>query len=689
MNVSPARARAAIAAMVVPLLLVGWAPPVIGATGDIRTFAGGGPLPALQFGLSVYGVTARGADVYLAAQGPFAILRLDTATNRLWRVAGDHTTTSGPDGVPATETGVVSWRVEFDSSGHIYVGDLAGSRLRRIDAVTGIISTVAGNGTHGYSGDGGPATAAAMTAAVGIALDSSDNVYFADQTNHRVRRVDAVTGIITTFAGNGTKGYNGDGILATSASLNTPGGLAFDSANNLFIADGNHRIRRVDAGTGIITTVAGNGTAAFAGDGGPATSASLFAPSDVAFDGAENLYITDAINARVRRVTAATGIITTIAGNGQRGTAGDGGPATSAQLDHPRGVSVDSAGAVYIGDNFALKVRKVGTDGIIRRVAGDGTCCTSAIAAYGFAGDGGPADEAAMRSPHGVAVGADGTTYIADTNNNRVRKVTPSGTISTLPGVLLTPKGVAVDAAGNVYIADTGKNRVRKVTPAGAVSTVAGTGAAGSTGDGGPAIAARLRKPGGVAIDSSGNVYIADTGNNKVRRVNPAGVITTLAGTGDAGSGGDGRPALRAKLNKPGGVAIDSAGVVYVVDTGNNKIRTVSTVGIITTYAGNGFYGFTGDGVAATATRLASPNGVAFASDGTVFIADTNNHRVRRVDAAGIITTVAGSGTNGFSGDGRPATSAKLSFPWSVAARPDGSILFADRTNNRIRAVSG
>ena len=251
--------------------------------------------------------------------------------------------------------------VASDAAGNIYFAD-GGVTVRKITASTGIISTVAGNGSWGFLGDGGPATSAEFGGDMDIAVDSAGNLYIADKYNMRIRKVSAATGIITTVAGNGTSGYSGNGSLATSAELNWPSGVTVDAVGNLYIADlGNNMIRKVAASTGIITTVAGNGTAGYTGNGGSATSAELNAPYDVAVDAAGNLYISDANNFVIRQVAAGTGTITTIAGNGTQGYSGDGGPATSAQLGAPWDVATDANGDVFIADYYACVIRMVGS----------------------------------------------------------------------------------------------------------------------------------------------------------------------------------------------------------------------------------------------------------------------------------------------------------------------------------------
>ena len=336
-----------------------------------------------------------------------------------------------------------------------------------------IIETVAGNGTRGDGGDGGAAVEAQLNYPRDMAVDGAGNLYFADSSNESIRKVDAA-GVISTVAGDRTRGrgYSGDGGAAVGAQLNSPSGVALDGAGNLYIGDHfNQRIRKVDA-AGVISTVAGDGTYGYGGDGGPAVAAQLGNPADVALDGAGNLYIVDGHNNRIRKVDAA-GVITTVAGDGTRGFGGDGGPATAAYLDRPYGVALDGAGNLYIGDEGNERIRKVDAAGVITTVAGDGT--------RGFGGDGGPATAAQLSFPHGVAV----------------------------------------DGAGNLYIADMFNQRIRKVDAAGVISTVAGDGTWGYGGDGGAAVAAQLAGPTNVALDDAGNLYIADSGNDRIRRLTP------------------------------------------------------------------------------------------------------------------------------------------------------------------------
>jgi len=611
--------------------------------------------------------------------------------------------------------------VAADTSGNVYF--TSSNCVFKLDQ-NGVLTRVAGNSKAGYSGDGGPARSAQLNNPDGLALDGAGNLFIADEGNYRVRMV-STNGVITTIAGNGTGGFSGDDGPATNAQFGGPVGnfaggpygVAVDGAGNMFIADAsNNRVRKVSTG-GIITTVAGNGTLGFSGDGGPATNAHLYLPSGVAADGAGNLFITDLGNNRVRKVST-NGIITTVAGNGSlpsSASSGDGGPATNAPMI-PYGLTVDGVGNLFVDEN--TRVRKVSVNGTITTVAGN--------LIGGFSGDGGPATNAQLGPPvgvlvsfglHGTAVSRSGDLFIADAYNNRVRKVSASGIITTVVGngtpsfsgdgglatnaQLRVPSGVAVDGAGNLFIADVGNNRVRKVSNSGLITTVAGNGTLGYSGEGGPATNAQLGGPFGVAADGAGNLFIADAYNDRVLEVSTSGIITRVAGNGAFGGlaqgfSGDGGPATNAKLDLPWGVAVDGADNLFIADAQNNRVRKVSTNGIITTVAGNGtgagYYDDTGDGGLATNAQVSSPAYVAVDGAGNLFIA--SGKRVRRVSTNGIITTVAGSSAalssqgRGFSGDGGPAASAELNGALGVAVDSAGNLFIADSGNFRVRKVS-
>jgi uncharacterized protein (TIGR03437 family) len=655
-----------------------------GQTYTISTFAGGLPanIPGTSVGLcldqSWLSVTTdRAGNVFFVCQD--SVLRLDAATGIVTPVAGNGTWGFSGDNGPATSAGL-AWPngLAVDSAGSLYIADSFDSRIRKVS--NGVITTVAGNGTRGFSGDGGPATSAQLWSPEGVAVDSAGNLYIADSGDNCIRKVS--NGVITTLAGNGTEGFSGDNGPATNATLSAPTGLAVDSAGNLYIADSyNLRIRKIS--NGAITTVVGNGMRGFSGDGGPATSAELAYPAGVAVDSAGNLYIADWGNSCIRKVS--NGVITTVAGNGIPGFSGDNGPATSAQLYLPEGVAVDPAGNLYIADTHNQRIRKV-ANGVITTVAGGGSSV----------GDNGPATSAQLYYPEAAAADSAGNVYISDSFNFRIRKVS-GGTITTVAGTakngfsgdngpaasaqLNYPEGVAVDSAGNLYIVDAANLRVRKVS-GGVITTVVGNGTYGSGGDGGPATSAAFTDPDGVAVDSAGNLYIADYGYNRIRKVSN-GVITTVAGGGS--SIGDNGPATSAQLNSPRGIAVDPAGNLYIADCGNQRIRKVSN-GVITTVAGNGTPGFGGDNGPATSAQLNSPWGVAVDSAGNLYIADTANNRIRKV-SNGAIVTVAGNGAYGFGGDNGPATSASL-IPTGVAVDSAGNVYVVESANNRIRVLT-
>jgi trimeric autotransporter adhesin len=600
-----------------------------------------------------------------------------------------------------------------DSGGNLYIADTGNNRILKVTSA-GIISTVAGNGRlngcFASSGDRGPASAATLAHPSGLAFDGAGGLYFAEPQCNRIRKI-TTAGMISTVAGNGTKGYSGDGGLATAAQLFHPSDVAVDSAGNLYIAD-NHRIRKVTS-DGVISTVVGNGTMGFGGDGGQATAAQLGNPGGMTVDSMGTLYIADPDNHRIRKVTA-DGVISTAAGNGTPGYAGDGGPASAARLSRPAGVTVDSAGNMLIADLYNGRIRKVSPGGVISTVAGNGTIVrpikyspegiVSTVSQSGsddHLGDGRAAPAAQFHSPLGVAVDSAGNLYVADRDNHRICKVTPAGIISTVAGNgalgysgdggpataarLNEPADVAVDAAGNLYIADTSNALIRKVTTGGIISTVAGNGTSGYSGDGEPAPAARLNRPIGVAVDSAGTLYIVDAGNNRIRKV-MTGIISTAAGTGASGYGGDGGPAIEAPLNYVRAVAVDSAGNLYIADTGNHRIRKVTPLGIISTVAGNEKYNVGRDPGIATAAWLQTPNGVAVDSAGNLYIAE--NSRIRKV-TAGTISRVAGQDrAAGYGGDGETASDARFSEPQDVAVDSAGNLYIADTGNHRIRKVT-
>ena len=642
------------------------------------------------------------------------IRQVDTSTGMITTFAGNGTSGRGGEGGPATEAQLNNPQgICTDQAGNVYIADTMNHRIIKVDP-DGIATRVAGKANDGgyHDGDNGPATSAALNEPTGVAVDGLGNIYIADSKNGCIREVDAASGIITTVAGiPGNNDFSGDGGPATSAELNVPHGIALDGSGNLFIADtGNCMVRKVDAATQYISRVAGsksgiNPRCGYSGDMGQAVNAELSQPSAVYLDISGNIYIADTDNHRIRKVQATGQIITTVAGDGIAAYGGDGGPATSASIQKPKGMWVDQAGSILIADSENHRLRKVsGSSETISTVAGDGTGA--------YSGDGGLAIDASLQKPHDVCVyktPAPRYLHISDPCNYQIRKVDLNdGFLTKVAGTfwfgyngdyipatiarLNYPFGVHVGPAGNVYIADTYNHRIRRVDRStGIITTVAGIGVKGFSGDGGPATNANLKYPFSVYLDTYGNIYIADTYNYRIRKVESAtGIITTIAGDGHHRFFGDGGPATSASLDMPYDVAVDNEGHIFIADTNNEVIRKVdATTGIIDTVAGQGnSAGYWGDGGPATNARLNGPTGVCVDSAGNICISDSSNNVVRVVDGTTqIITTIAGNGTPGFSGDGGAATQARLGYPEGLWRDSSGDLYIVDTDNCRVRVV--
>ena len=588
----------------------------------------------------------------------------------------------------ANPTGVV-----LDASGNLFVADSYNNVIRKVTP-SGNIITVAGNGCSGYSGDGGPATNASLAAPAGIAVDASGDLFIADANNQRIREV-TPNGLITTVAGNGAASCAGDGGAATNATLSFPSDIAVDAFGDLFIATPrDQRIREVTT-DGLITTVAGNGTAGYSGDGGNALVANLFAPANVAVDTSGDIFIADTGNSIVREVTT-DGVITTVAGNDIAGYSGSSGWATNVSLAYPASVTVDASGDLFIADYWNSVVWKVSPNGLMTILAGnggynysgDGSPAASATLAcpIGVAEDA-FGDLFIADSDNNVIREVSTNGLITTVAGNGSHSYCGDGGAATNAG-LAYPSGVAVDALGNLFIADNGNNVIREVTTNGLIYTIAGNGAVGYSGDGGAATNASFSTPSSVAVDNFGNLFVADINNQCIRQVNPNGVIITVAGNGVQGYSGDNGMATSARLNYPFGVAVDACGNLLIADTDNNVIRRVATNGVIITVVGNHSYGHSGDGAAATSASLANPSNIAVDHAGNLFIADTGNNVIREVGLGGTIATLAGNGVAGYSGDASVATNASLGNPSGVAVDPYGNLFLADNANNVIREVN-
>jgi sugar lactone lactonase YvrE len=605
-----------------------------------------------------------------------------------------------------------------DTSGNVYVADNGNYRIRKISP-DGIINTVAGNGTPGFSGDGGPATSARLSSVPGLAVDIAGNLWIADSGAHRIRRV-TQAGVITTVAGTGVCGFSGDGSRASAAQLCVPEGIAADSAGNVFIADSfNGRVRRISP-DGTIATVAGTGAPDYTALGDCST---LCEPGAVAVDPAGNLFVADYYNPEwaedgawvVREISLGT--IATVAGNCVVGYVtlcpnppAPGASATKTLLGGPLGLAVDNAGNLLIADDSGLfpHIFKAPSDGTIAVVVGNSQ--------FPFSGDGGPATSAQLAGTSGVAVDSAGNVFIAD--NNRIREVTPDGVITTAAGngnptawtpspigassgdggpaisAQVSPIRIAADGAGNLFFFDAPNRTIRKISRDGAINTLIQVGGNNYF----------------VALDPAIDLFFADPTNtlNAIAEASPDGTIRRVAGgptslwgtyNGASGSLGDGGPATSALLMGPQGVAVDSAGNIFIADSGDHRIRKITPDGIITTVAGNSPLpsypagavqgGFSGDGGPAVNAQLNYPIDVAVDGAGNLYIADYENHRIRKISPDGIITTIAGDGTAGYSGDGGPAIRASIGGEGMMALAVDGAgnVYVADQTNNAIRIL--
>ena len=656
----------------------------------IRTILGGLPdgIDALSATLSTPAAVASDSagNIYAALTGSHMVVKIDTS-GKIRVIAGNGTEGNSGDGGPGTSATLANpVGLAVDSAGNVYIADSSGNRVRRVTP-DGTIGTFAGNGKALYAGDGGQASQASVRSPSALAFDPQGNLLIADTLNHTIRSV-APDGTITSVIGNGAKGGGcDDGSAVAACRLNAPAGVAADHFGNIFVADTSNNVIRVISPDKTVKIYAGKSSTSTplpfgGGDTGLATNNSLSAPTSLATDAAGNLYLVEYASARVRRVTT-DGKIASFAGTGTAGATGDGGLARYANID-VQGIAIDSRGDLLIAGGTTKRVRIVtAADGIINTVAGNG------IGSY---------------DPRGLAVSGN-TLYFSDGAANRVRKLNlATGEITTAAGngasgesgdggpameaALNAPRGLTLDGSGNLYLADSANNWARKVTNDGKINVIAGTGAAITRGDGGSALNASLYEPYAVAVDSSGNTFVAERSGNVVRKVSSAGIITTVAGTGDSGAPtSETGTAINQKMNLPVALAALSSGSILVADSYNNRIRKLSPDGTITSVAGTGYYSYGGDGGPATAAFLKNPAGIAVDAAGNIYIADTKNHLIRRVDTSGIISTIAGTGASGYNGDGSPATAYRLNGPTAIATGPGCSLLIADTDNQCIRQL--
>lgn len=675
------------------------------------------------------GVAADSAGNLYVADTYNHTIRKITVDGRVSTMAGLPGSSGSADGTGEAARFDYPQGIAVDNSGNVYVADTGNNTVRKI-ASTGIVSTLAGSAGRIGSVDGaGPA--ARFTQPQGIAVDSVSNVYVSNTLSHTIRKINPA-GVVSTLAGSATQSGSTDGMGGT-ARFNGPQGIAADGGRNVYVADtNNHTIRKITP-DGFVTTLAGWAHSTGSADGNN-NAARFNGPESVTVDSGGNVYVADSGNNTIRKITPG-GFVSTLSGLANTRGSTDGN-VSAPRFDHPKGVALDSAGNVYVADTTNNTIDKITPTGVVNSLAGSA----------GTIGDvDGAGSAAQFNRPEGVAVDSAGNVYVADTGNFIIRKITPSGVVTTLAGDshyigsddgvgraarFHSPAGVAVDNAGNVYVGDTGNHTIRKITPNGTVTTLAGLADSPGKIDG-TGSNARFNQPEGVAVDTEGNIYVADFFNFAIRRITPAGVVKTLidstgnvarfdlpsgvaidgagiiyvtelfnftirkltpaglvsilAGlTGNSGSA-DGHGGA-ARFNYPSGVAVDTAGYIYVADTDNNTVRKITPAGDVSTLAGVAGNSGGIDGVG-SAARFALPNGVALDSGGNLYVVDSSNNTIRKISPARVVSTLAGLAGNSGSADGT-GSAARFSFPNGVGVDKMGNVYVADTNNSTIRKIT-
>lgn len=626
-------------------------------------------------------------------------------------------------------------RITVGPNNEVYIVDASTKLVHRVTP-QGLLSTVTGKYYEGFGGDGGKAIDATLDGPAAVAVDKVGNLFIADRDNHRIRRV-APDGTISTVVGNGAQGTAGDGGPATSASLMYPSTVATGRDGTLYVSDMSNRIRKIGT-DGRISTIAGTGIEGYSDGGGLAIAANMTTARSIQVDGTGAIYFSEPGNNIVRRISP-DGRISIVAGNRIRAFAGDGGLAIDASLALPQGIALAPDGTLYIADFDNKRIRKVGADGVISTFSGGRSLDASLLI-----GDGGPVSGGVIPYPYDVAIDSRGVIYIADLQT-KVREVSLDNTIYTFAGggfrgdwqdnidalraSVHLPYATMVDSLGNIYfthydglfrIGTDGKmylvaqplspdpiyfasisamtrspsgelvwcegslHRCRKRTAAGNVVTIAGIGTSGFSGDGGPATSASLAYPKSVAYDASGNLYILDLFNYRIRKITPDGIIRTIAGTGLAEFNGDG-PALQTNLY-PWTLAVSAAGDIYVAGVG--RIRRVSVSGFTSTVAGVGdiFGSNPISGASATSASFTIESGLALDADGKLYF--SAGRRIYRLEQSGAFEAIAGNGMRGYGGDGGAAIEAKIGGVQSISLSTDGRALYySDYSGGRIRKV--
>lgn len=594
-------------------------------------------------------------------------------------LAGPTGTAGAADGFRTNALFLRPGGIAADRSGNIYVADTRAGTIRKI-SINGSVTTLAGSpGLTGNSN--GNSSSARFDGPSALAVDNFGTLYVADTNNNSIRKITS-SGIVTTLAGSGQAGSTeGSG---ASAQFFHPSGVAIDGAGNVYVTDTfNHTIRKITP-FGTVTTLAGTAGVQGSADG-PGTTATFSFPTGITIASSGLLYVTDSQNGTIRIVTPA-GVVSTFVGTaGQSGTADGTGP--SARFSYPTGIGWDTDGSLYVVDG-ASTIRRVSSAGVVTTIAGSAGISGSAD---------GPLLTSRFSSPLGLSLDGAGTIYIADTGNDTIRSITGSNTVSTLAGSppalsldatgaaarFNLPNSVAVDPTGNVYVADSANHSIKKITASGVVTTFAGSAGQMGASDG-TATTARFAAPSALAIDTAGTLYIADTGNNTVRKISSSGTVSTLAGTAGERGSTDGTGAS-ARFDHPMGIAVDSTGVVYVSDSNNHTVRKIATAGAVTTLAGTADLVGSTDGTGAAA-RFYFPGALAVDALFNLYVAD-QNRVIRKITSSGVVTTFAGSPSGSGSADGT-GPNARFDYPAGLAVDGAGNLFVTDSNNNTIRLVT-
>ncbi|MEI6714755.1 MAG: HYR domain-containing protein [Verrucomicrobiota bacterium] len=611
------------------------------------------------------------------------VIQLQAETYQWVGLAGNGGGAGAADDVAGAARFYLPKGTAVDASGNVYVADYGNCVIRKVTP-SGGVTTFAGS--FGLSGNvDGTGSAARFGYVSGLAVDASGTVYVADQSNHTIRAI-SPSGVVTTLAGAAGVYGSADG-TGSGARFNSPSGVVADSAGNLYVTDyGNHTVRKITAG-GVVSTLAGT-TGSYGAADGLGGQAQFFYPGAIAVDLAGDVYVADTMRHTIRKVTGA-GLVTTIAGSAGNSGSSDG-AGNQARFYNPSGLCVDSGGNVYVSDQNNQTVRKITSSGVVTTLAG--------LVGWN-AGTDGTGSAARFYSPAGLSVDGNGVLYLADMLNHTIRKMTSNGVVVTLAGravsagavdatggaaTFYSPNGLALDSNANVYVADQDNHVIRKITAAGVVSTLAGS--AGNVGSAnGTGSLARFNSPKALAVDSAGNVYVADQGSHTVRKITAAGVVSTLAGSAGVSGSSDGVGGA-ARFASPASVAVDASGTVFVADYANHTVRKIASGGGVQTFAGSAGVAGSGDGVGSVA-RFCYPSAVALDGNGSVYVADGGNHTIRKITASGLVSTVAGSAGHAGSADGVGAA-ALFENPTALGVDGAGDVYVADAGNHTVRKIT-